>query len=114
MSTARAHPCPRQPHAQKTVATRACFAARLSPEQKALFEQAAALHNQSLSQFVISSAERAAEQVIREHEVLTLSARDSRALMEALLHPEPPGPWLRQAVERYKKFMGEGKEPDDV
>jgi hypothetical protein len=46
--------------------------------------------------------------------VLTLSARDSLAVMEELLHPKPPGPWLRQAVERYKAFMGERKEPDDA
>jgi uncharacterized protein (DUF1778 family) len=96
------------------MAKRARFAARLSPEQKALFERAAALYNQPVSQFVISSAQRAAEQAIREHEVLTLTARESRVLMEELLHPEPPGPWLRQAAERYKKFMGEAKELDDV
>jgi uncharacterized protein (DUF1778 family) len=90
------------------------FAARVSPEQKALFEQAAALYNQSVSQFVISSALRAAEQAIREYEVLTLSARDSLAVMEELLHPKPPGPWLRQAAERYKAFMGARDEPNNA
>jgi uncharacterized protein (DUF1778 family) len=88
-------------------AKRQRFGASLTAEQKALFERAAALHGQPASQFVISSAQRAAEQAIREHEVITLSARDSLAVMEALLHQEPAGPWLREAARRYKAFMGE-------
>lgn len=83
------------------------FNARLTDEQKALFERAAALYGQSVSQFVLSSAQKVAEQAIREHEVITLSARDSRAVMEALLHPEPAGPALRRAAERYKALLGE-------
>lgn len=90
-----------------TPAKRQRFNARLTEEQKLLFEQAAALYGQSVSQFVMSSAQRAAEQAIREHEVMTLSARDSRAVMEALLHPQPAGPALRRAAERYKALMGE-------
>ena len=94
-------------HIRKSRVKRQRFAARITAEQKHLFERAAALYDQPVSQFVISSAQRAAEQAIREHEVITLSARDSQAVMEALLHPEPPGPWLRQAAERYKAIMGE-------
>ncbi len=81
---------------------RARFNARLTDEQKQLFERAAAFSGQSISQFVLSSAQRAAEQAIREHEVITLSARDSRAVMESLLHPIPAGSRLRQAAEHYK------------
>ena len=88
-------------------ARRTRFNARLTEEQKQLFERAAALYGQSVSQFVISNAQHAAEQAIREHEVITLSARDSRAVMEALLHPELAGPSLRRAAERYKIVMGE-------
>lgn len=78
------------------------FNARLTEEQKRLFERASALYGQSVSQFVMSSAQRAAEQAIREHEVIRLSERDSRAVMEALLHPTPVGPALRKAAERYR------------
>lgn len=83
------------------------FNARLTEEQRQLFEQAASLYGQSMSQFVMSSAQRAAEQAIREHSVITLSARDSRSVMDALLHPEPAGPVLQRAAERYKMIMGE-------
>lgn len=80
---------------------------RVTPEQKELVQQAAALQGRSLTDFVSASVQQAAEQTIREHTVITLSARDSRAVMEALLNPEPAGPWLRQAVERYKAIMGD-------
>ncbi len=79
---------------------------RVTPEQKELVQQAAALQGRSLTDFVSASVQQGAEQTIREHTVITLSARDSRAVMEALLNPEPAGPWLRQAAERYKTIMG--------
>ena len=78
------------------------FNARLTEEQKRLFERAASLYGQSVSQFVMSSAQRAAEEAIREHDIIVLSAEDSLTIMEALLHPAPVGPRLRQAAERYK------------
>ncbi len=88
-------------------ARRSRFNARITDDQKRLFERAAALYGQSVSQFVMSSAQRAAEEAIREHEIITLSARDSRAVMEALLHPAKAGPTLKQAAERYNKLVGE-------
>lgn len=62
MTSSRALSGIKQPRAQKTGAKSMRFATRLSPEQKALFERAAAIYNQPVSQFVISSAQRAAEQ----------------------------------------------------
>jgi uncharacterized protein (DUF1778 family) len=81
--------------------------ARVSPKQKELMRRAAALQGRTLSEFLISSAQQAAEQAIREHEVITLTARDSRAFVEALLNPEPAGERLRRAAERYKAAMGD-------
>jgi uncharacterized protein (DUF1778 family) len=93
----------------KTAATgrRGRFNARLTEEQKRLFARAAALYGQSVSQFVMSSAQRAAEQAIREHEVISLSAADSRAVMEVLLRPEPANDALRRAAARQRELVGE-------
>lgn len=44
---------------------------------------------------------------IHDHEVITLSERDSRAFIEALLHPEPANETLREGAERYKALMGD-------
>ncbi len=77
--------------------------ARVSHEQKALIQRAADLLGRSLSDFIVGSAQRAAEEVLREHEVMTLTARDSRAFVEALLNPPAPNEQLRAAAARYKR-----------
>lgn len=80
--------------------------ARISPEQKALFQRAAELTGRSLTDFVVSSAQAAAEETIRSHEVITLSVRDSVAFVEALLSPPEPNEHLRAAARRYRAFIG--------
>jgi uncharacterized protein (DUF1778 family) len=85
---------------------RSRFNARLLDEQKAVIERAAAITGQSVSQFIVSSAQRAAEETIREHEVISLSARDSKAVMEALLHPAPANEVLHRAMERHRELVG--------
>lgn len=92
---------------ERASAKPARFNARLSPEQKELFLRAAALQHQSLSAFLINSAERAAEEAIRQHEVMQLSERDSRAVMEALRNPGPVNQHLADAAEWYKALTGE-------
>jgi uncharacterized protein (DUF1778 family) len=79
--------------------------ARVSPEQKALFEHAAALQGQSLTDFLVQSAQSAAEVVIREHEIIHLTARDSAVLAEALLNPPEPNDTLRAAAQRYRVLV---------
>ncbi len=76
------------------------FEARLPVEQKAFLERAAALNGQTLTDFIISSAQRAAEQTVREREILVLSARDSQAFVESLLNPPEPNAALRRATDR--------------
>ena len=77
--------------------------ARVTPEQKALFQKAAAILGRSLTDFVVSSAYDLATRTVREHEILTLRARDSRAFVASLLEAPEAGPRLREAVHRYKK-----------
>ncbi len=77
-------------------------AARITPDQKMLFQRAAALRGRSLTDFLVASAQEAAEQTIRSHEVITLSARDSKAFVEALLNPaKQPNAALQRAFRRY-------------
>jgi len=76
--------------------------ARLTNEQKALFQRAADLTGRSLTDFVISSAQEVAGRTVREHEVLALSGRDRQVFLDALLNPPAPAKRLRQAASRYK------------
>ena len=74
------------------------LAARLTPQQKELFEHAASLQGLSLTEFVVQSVQTAAELVVRSHTVIELSARDSLVLAEALLHPRPLTAGLQEAL----------------
>ena len=81
--------------------------ARITPDQKALLERAAALRGRTLSEFVVSSAQETAARVVREQEVMALGARDSKAFVAALLKPSTPGSRLRRAARRYNKAIGQ-------
>jgi uncharacterized protein (DUF1778 family) len=80
--------------------------ARLTDEQKALFQHAADLIGRSLTEFVVSSAQEVAARTVREHEVLTLSSRDRQVFVDALLKPCPPNKRLSQAAKRYRNVTG--------
>lgn len=75
--------------------------ARVSREQKELFKRAAALRGRTLTDFVISSAMEAANREIRTQQIISLSPEDSRAFVDALLHPTVPNARLRVAAKRY-------------
>jgi uncharacterized protein (DUF1778 family) len=75
--------------------------ARLTSRQKALLRRAAALRGRTLTDFVVSAAEEAAERVIRSEYVISLGAEASAAFAAALLNPPDPNPELRAAAERY-------------
>lgn len=97
------------PATKKKTITRQAKAARLeariSPEQKRLFERAADLQGRSLTEFVIHSTQEAAQEAIREHELMSLTARDTKAFVNALLKPPVPGVRLKRAAERYQVLM---------
>jgi uncharacterized protein (DUF1778 family) len=80
--------------------------ARVSAEQKAVLQQAAALSGRSLSEFVVASAQEAARRVIQEHNSIALSRAEQLAFVTALLNPAEPNQRLRQAAADYRKQMG--------
>ena len=80
--------------------------ARVSKAQKTLFLRAASLQGRSLTDFLIASVQEAAERTLRTHDILTLSERDRKNFVAALLQPAAPGKALRQAAKRYKDRAG--------
>jgi uncharacterized protein (DUF1778 family) len=79
----------------------------VSQEQKRLLERAAALEGRSLTDFVVASAQAAAVEAIQRHEVITLTARDSLAFTQALMHPPAPNEHLRVAAQRHHDLIAE-------
>ena len=82
--------------------------ARISERQKSLIEKAAAYEGRSVSEFVVQSAQRAAEEVVRRHEVWELNAQQSRAFVDSLLKPKKGNKRLRDAVRDHRKTVKVG------
>ncbi len=77
--------------------------ARITPAQKALIEHAAALQGRSVTDFVLASVQEAASRAIDEHERLSLSVRDARAFVQALLSPAPLGDALSETIRQLQE-----------
>lgn len=75
----------------------------MTSDQKALLRRAAAIRGQSVTDFVVSTAQAEAEAVVREHDVLTLTAGEAERFVELILHPGKPGSAFTRAVQRYRK-----------
>jgi len=80
--------------------------ARVSRDQKALFQRAAELQGRTLTDFVVSALQEAAVRTIEELQIIRLNAADSRTFAEALLHPQTSNETLRAAARRYMETMG--------
>ncbi|MBZ5610423.1 MAG: DUF1778 domain-containing protein [Acidobacteriia bacterium] len=82
------------------------FDARLNQDQKLLIQRAADLEGRSMTDFVLHSAEAAAERTLQDRAMLILTARETQTFVDAILNPLEPGPVLRAAVHRYKNQIG--------
>lgn len=80
--------------------------ARISADQKQLFQRAADIQGRTLTDFVIASVHEAAVRALDEVETIRLNQRESRAFAEALLNPREPSPRLKEAARRYLDATG--------
>ncbi|MEN8166774.1 MAG: DUF1778 domain-containing protein [Pseudomonadota bacterium] len=76
---------------------------RLDTLSKQKLERAAAYAHKSLSEFVLGQALHAADEVIHEHETLTLNEADWEVFLDALETPPKPSTKLKQALAEHKK-----------
>ena len=77
--------------------------ARVSQEQKELYDRAAAIEGITLTAFAISTMNRAATNVIQEHTNMVLSVRNQQTFVDALMNPPEPNKALRKAAKAYRK-----------
>lgn len=74
---------------------------RVSAQAKHKLERAAAYSEKTLTDFVIDVALRKADTLVREHEVIALTAREWQQFRKLLLRPPAPNRRLKKAfVER--------------
>jgi len=83
--------------------------ARVSPQQKALWQRAALLEGRSLTDFVIAAAQEAPNRTLHRNEIIELTARDQALFVHSLLNPSSPGAPLRKAAQRYKQITAAPK-----
>ncbi len=83
--------------------------ARITPGLQALLKRAAELEGRSVSDFVVTAAQEAAERRIEQAQVMRLSLEDQRAFVEAVLNPPEPAPPLRRAFRRHRELIKESR-----
>ena len=80
--------------------------ARISRDQKALFQRVADLQGRTLTDFVVASVHEAAVRTIEDVQIIRLSEEASRRFVDALLNPRKPNETLRAAARRYMEAIG--------
>ena len=75
--------------------------ARLTEEQRLLFQRAADLQGRSLSDFAIATLHKEAVQTIETMEIIRLNAEESLKMAQAIFEPRDPGAQTRAAAQRY-------------
>ena len=76
---------------------------RLSVEAKEKIEQAAAVSNQSLNDFIVTSLLRASKEVLQRRQMIRLTNRDRDLFLAAFETDVRPNRSLRKAAERSKR-----------
>ena len=82
------------------------FDIRLTREQKEFAEYAANLGGFStLTEFVLSSVQRQATDIVEKHKAILASSRDQQIFFDALMDAGKPNNALKKAAARYKKSL---------
>jgi len=80
--------------------------ARVTPEDKALFERAAVLEGCSVGAFIVANVRSAAEKIVHQHETIRLNREESFRFVKALLAPpQRPTARFKTALRSYRKAV---------
>lgn len=79
--------------------------ARISTDLHAMLKRAAELQGRTMTDFVVSAVQEAAQRAIEQAEVIRLSLADQQRFADALLAPPRPSPALKRAMARHKKLF---------
>lgn len=77
---------------------------RVTEEQKAAFEQAALIKQTKVSSFILDSAYQAAQEVIRQQHVISVSKRQWNEICRALDNPPRNNAALRKLMKSESVF----------
>lgn len=80
--------------------------ARISTDLHALLKRAAEIQGRTMTDFVVSAVQDAAQRAIEQAEVIRLSLADQQRFAEALLSPPKPSAALKRAMARHDELFG--------
>jgi uncharacterized protein (DUF1778 family) len=87
------------------VSATARLEARISNDLHSMLKRAAELQGRTMTDFVVSAVQDAAQRAINQAEVVRLTLKDQEAFAQALLSPSKPAPALKRAFSRHKKLL---------
>lgn len=89
-----------------TAASTARLEARISTDLHSMLKRAAEIQGRTMTDFVVSAVQEAAQLAIAQSEVIRLSLADQECFAQALLSPPKPTPALKRAFARHRKLIG--------
>ncbi|WP_027475849.1 DUF1778 domain-containing protein [Curvibacter gracilis] len=87
------------------VNTSARLEARISTDLHAMLKHAAELQGRTMTDFVVSAVQDAAQRAIEQAEVIRLTLADQECFAQALLSPPPQAPALERAFTRRSQLL---------
>lgn len=88
-----------------TATATARLEARISTDLHALLKRAAELQGRTMTDFVVTAVQDAAQRAIEQAEVVRLSLADQQCFAQALLNPPEPTPALKRALVRRETLL---------
>jgi uncharacterized protein (DUF1778 family) len=88
-----------------TAISTARLEARISTDLHAMLKRAAELQGRTMTDFVVSAVQDAAQCAIEQADVMRLSLADQECFAQALLSPPEPAPALKRAFARRQKLL---------
>lgn len=88
-----------------TTISTARLEARISTDLHTLLKRAAEIQGRTMTDFVVSAVQDAAQRAIEQAEVIRLSLADQECFAQALLSPPQPVPALERAFARRRKLV---------
>jgi uncharacterized protein (DUF1778 family) len=85
--------------------TTARLEARISTDLHSMIKRAAELQGRTMTDFVVSAVQEAAQRAIEQAEIIRLSLADQECFAQALLSPPKQTPALKRAFTRRGKLL---------
>jgi uncharacterized protein (DUF1778 family) len=79
--------------------------ARISTDLHAMLKRAAEIQGRTMTDFVVSAVQDAAQRAIEQADVIRLTLADQECFAQALLSPPKPAPALERAFARRRKLI---------